>query len=189
MKPVYTFLYLILGCGMLSLSSCKDCSTSVAQFENGENTWTVYNSGAQLFMRDGTDTIRFVNTRAISEPIPGEGFSLADACIEQYYTRRVSTMQDPSARLPGLSVVAIKQPETIRVSLVVINRAELLIPDINTPQLAEQTINGVTYYDVFDLQDETAVEPNGVKRILFNRASGFLQVEYVSGRTLTRLAL
>jgi hypothetical protein len=189
MKPVYTFLYLLLGCSLLALSSCKDCSTSVAQFENGENTWTVYNSGAQLFMRDGTDTVRFVNTRAISEPIPGEGFSLSDACIEQYYTRRVSTMQDPSGRLPGLSVVAIKQPDTIRVSLVVINRAEFLIPDINTPQLATQTINGNTYTNVFDLQDETATAPTGVRRILFNREFGFLQVEYASGRVLSRLAL
>lgn len=190
MKPLYSFLYLILCCATLGLSSCNNCESVVSQFENGDSTWTVYNQGDTLRMVDNTDTVRvFINSQVNSELIPADGFSLSDECIEQYYTRRTSIMQHASnpRRFPGLTVVALRTPETIRVNLVVVNRGDFPIPDINNPQLDELTLEGVTYRDVFDLTVEEPGTPSGLSRIQFNREFGFLHVEYADGRTLTRI--
>ena len=176
-------------CGLFWLSSCNDCTTSVAQFENGDSDWTVYESRDTLLMVDETDFVRvFVNTRVNSDPVPGDGFGPADACIEQYYTRRSSVMQHAaSPRLfPALTVVALKTPETVRINLVVAQRDELPIPDINTPQHAQLILEDVTYQNVFDITNEES-GPDGVSRILFNRDFGFLRVEFANGRTLTRI--
>jgi hypothetical protein len=188
MKTVSTFLSLLLFCAMLLLGSCNNCETTVAQFENGESTWTVYNQRDTLLMVDNTDTVRvFLNSQVNSELIPGFGFATADACIAQYDTRRVSVMQHAASprRFPGMSVVAIKSPDSIRVNLVVVNRGNFRIPDINTPQHAQKLIGGITYENVFELTNEEA-EGNNVRRVLFNRAYGFLQVEFADERTLTR---
>ncbi len=176
-------------CSLLWLSSCNDCTTSVAQFENGDGDWTVYEARDTLLMVDDTDIVRvFVNTRINSDPVPGDGFGPADACIEQYYTRRTSVMQHAaSPRLfPALTVVALKTPETIRINLVVAQRADLAIPDINTPQYAQLTLEEVTYQNVFEITNEDS-GPDGVKLIQFNREFGFLHVEFSDGRTLTRI--
>lgn len=188
MKTVYTCLYLLFFCSFLLLSACNDCTTTVTQFENGDGAWTVYNTGDTFDMVDKQDTTvyTFANTRVSSEPVPGEGFRPSDACIEQYDTRRVSVMQEPTRKIPGLSVVALRQPNTIRVNLVVINRADFQIPDINSPQHAQLPVNGRTYSSVFELINNES-EPDGVKRILFNQEFGFLQVEYASGRILSRV--
>lgn len=184
MKSYYTVLYLLL---LGVLSSCNDCETAVAQFQNGDATWTVYEPGDTLRMVDQSDTIRvFVHTLGTSEPIPGDGFGPGDACIEQYYTRRYSVMQHAGRRFPGLTVTATKTPDDVLVSLVVVNRAEVPIPDPDTPQLAQITLEGATYQDVFDLRLEPEND-GGLSRILFNRAFGFLYVAYADGRTLTRL--
>ncbi|WP_230392041.1 hypothetical protein [Pontibacter sp. FD36] len=190
MKSIRLLLYLSLFGASLWLSSCNDCETKVAQFENGNSSWTVYNARDSLLMVDSNtpDTIRvFLNTRVNSDPIPGDGFGPADVCIEQYYTRRTSVMQHNNRRFPALTVVAVRMPDSIRVSLVVAGRAELRIPDVNTPDHATLPVGGVTYQDVFDLTnpDSTAT---GVRRILFNREFGFLQVAYFNGRTFTRYA-
>ncbi|MBX0332508.1 hypothetical protein K3G39_04580 [Pontibacter sp. HSC-14F20] len=173
-----------------SLSSCNDCETTVAQFENGDSNWTVYNSGDTLEMVDnGTtpDSIRvFVNTRVNSDPIPGDGFGPADVCIEQYYTRRTSVMQHSDRRFPALTVIAVRMPDSIRVSLVVAGKAELPIPNIDTPDHATYPLEGVIYSDVYDVVNPDS-SATGVSRILFNREYGFLQVAYLNKRTLTRL--
>ncbi|MBD1395570.1 hypothetical protein H9Q13_00190 [Pontibacter sp. JH31] len=185
MKQIFTTTTLVLFAILLFFSSCNDCSVSVAQFENGDSNWTVYNSGDTLHLVDEKNTVfRFVNTRITSDPVPGEGFSPTDACIEQYDTRRASVMQETTnpKRLPGLSVVALKKPSVIQVSLVVVNRGELPIPDLNTPQHASLQVNGFTYQNVFDLVSNDSI-PDGVRRILFNREYGFLQVEYFRGVT------
>lgn len=176
-------------CGLLGLGACNDCTTSVATFENGDSNWTVYNARDTLLMVDDTDIVRvFVNSRVNSDVVPGEGFDVTDACIEQYYTRRSSVMQHAaSPRLfPALTVVALKSPETVFINLVVAQRADLPIPDINTPQHAQLTLEGVTYQNVFDINSDDS-DSNDVKRILFNREFGFLHVEFTNGRTLTRI--
>ncbi|PKV76218.1 hypothetical protein [Pontibacter ramchanderi] len=188
MKSIRLVLYLSLFGASLWLASCNNCETSVAQFQNGDSSWTVYNSGDSLEMVDSRtpDTVRvFLNTRVNAEPIPGDGFGPADVCIEQYYTRRVSVMQHNNRRYPALTVVAVRMPDSIRVSLVVADRAELRIPDINTPDHATLAVGGITYRDVYDVTNPES-SPTGVSRILFNREFGFLQVAYANGRTLTR---
>lgn len=185
MKQIYTFTSLGLFAVLLFFSSCNDCSVNVAQFENGDSDWTVYNTGDTLHLVDENNTeFRFVNTRITSDPVPGEGFSPADACIEQYDTRRASVMQEATnpKRLPGLTVVALKKPNDLQVSLVAVNRGELQIPDLNTPQYAELEVNGFSYRDVFESVNNDSI-PDGVRRILFNREYGFLQVEYFQGET------
>lgn len=187
MKSIRLFLYLSLFGASLWLSSCNDCETTVAQFENGDSSWTVYNSGDKIRMVDSNrpDTVRvFSNTRINSDPIPSEGFGPADVCIEQYYTRRTSVMQHNARRYPALTVVAVRMPDSIRVSLVVADRVELPIPDINRPDHASLPVGGVTYQDVFDIVN-TDSSATGVSRILFNREHGFLQVAYLNKRTLT----
>lgn len=188
-KAYSTTFGLAAAASLLLFSSCNDCTTSVTQFENDDSSWTVYNTRDTLLMVDRTNVVRvFANTRINSDPVPGDGFGPADACIEQYYTRRTSVMQHAaSPRLfPALTVVALKTPETIRVNLVVAQHADLPIPDINTPQYAQHTIEGVTYQNVFDVTDADS-GPDGVSRILFNRDFGFLRVEFADGRTLTRI--
>ncbi|WP_157578845.1 hypothetical protein [Pontibacter roseus] len=175
---------------LLLFSACNDCSTSVSQFENGDSTWTVYAAQDSLQMLAENDTVyTFVNVRTSSEPVPGEGFDVTDACIEQYDTRRVSVMQqaDTPRRFPALTVIAQRRPNDIQVSLAVAGRGTLLIPDVNTPQHASLPVNGFTYTNVFDV---AAADSTGsdVKRILFNREFGFLQVEFFRGRTLKRVA-
>ena len=185
MKQIYTFTSLGLFAVLLFFSSCNDCNVSVAQFENGDSNWTVYKSRDTLRMVDENNTeFRFVNTRVTSDPVPGDGFSPADACIEQYYTRRASVMQESNnpKRLPGLTVVALKRPNDIQISLVTVNRGELRIPDINSPNAATLEVNGFTYNNVFELVNNDSI-PDGVRRILFNREYGFLQVEYFEGVT------
>lgn len=185
MKQIYTFTSLGLFAVLLFFSSCNDCNVSVAQFENGDSNWTVYKSRDTLRMVDENNSeFRFVNTRVTSDPVPGDGFSPADACIEQYYTRRASVMQESNnpKRLPGLTVVALKRPNDIQISLVTVNRGELRIPDINSPNAATLEVNGFTYNNVFELVNNDSI-PDGVRRILFNREYGFLQVEYFEGVT------
>ncbi|MDX5419735.1 MAG: hypothetical protein LPK09_11010 [Hymenobacteraceae bacterium] len=185
MKQIYTFTSLGLFAFLLFFSSCNDCNVSVAQFENGDSNWTVYKSRDTLRMVDENNSeFRFVNTRVTSDPVPGDGFSPADACIEQYYTRRASVMQESNnpKRLPGLTVVALKRPNDIQISLVTVNRGELRIPDINSPNAATLEVNGFTYNNVFELVNNDSI-PDGVRRILFNREYGFLQVEYFEGVT------
>lgn len=186
MKLIYTYFSLGFLCSLLLLSSCNDCTTSVAQFENGDSDWVVYGTGDTLRMVDEqNNAFTFVNTRVSSDPVPGEGFAVSDACIEQYDTRRASVMQEtsqPIRRLPGLTVIARRRPNDIQVSLVAVNRGELLIPDINTPQHAQLDINGFTYSNVYEVVNE-APAPDGLRRVLFNREYGFLQVEYAAGET------
>ena len=188
MKSIRIFLYLSLFGASLSLSSCNDCETTVAQFENGDSDWTVYNSGDTLRMVDSNtpDTVRvFLHTRINSDPIPGDGFGPADVCIEQYYTRRSSVMQHNIRRYPALTVVAVRMPDSIRVSLVVAGRAELRIPDTDKPDFASLPIGGITYQDVYKVVNPDS-GTTGVSRILFNRQDGFLQVAYADQHTLTR---
>ncbi|SIT85365.1 hypothetical protein [Pontibacter indicus] len=191
MKSIRLFLYLSLFGASLLLSSCNDCETTVAQFENDDSSWTVYNSGDSLLMVDSrtTDTTRvFRNTRINSDPIPGDGFGPADVCIEQYYTRRTSVMQHPQRRYPALTVVAVRTPDSIRVNLVVAGQADLPIPDINKPDYASLPVGEITYQDVYKVVNPDS-GATGVSRILFNREFGFLQVAYANGRTLTRTDL
>jgi hypothetical protein len=188
-KAYSTIFSLAAAAFLLLFSSCNDCTTSVAQFENGDSDWTVYEARDTLLMVDRTNIVRvFVNTRVNSDPVPGDGFDVTDPCIEQYYTRRSSVMQHASSpRLfPALTVVALKTPETVRINLVVAQRADLPIPDINSPQHAQYTLEGVTYQNVFDIINEES-GPDGVSRILFNRDFGFLRVEFADGRILTRI--
>lgn len=190
MKSIYSGVYLSLLGALLWLSSCNTCETSVAQFLNDDATWTVYNPNDTLRMSDkfaGTDTVRvFVHTRLNADPIPGDGFGPADACIEQYYTRRTSVMQHNARRLPALTVMAIRTPDSLRVSLIVAQRAELLIPDLNNTLPDPQILEGVTYQNVYEVLNPESGE-NGVSRILFNREFGFLRVDYANGRSLTRI--
>ncbi|MCP2044756.1 hypothetical protein [Pontibacter sp. HSC-36F09] len=189
MKSIRLFLYLSLFGAFLWLSSCNDCETTVAQFENGDSSWTVYNAGDSLLMVDSRtpDTVRvFVNARINSDPIPGDGFGPADVCIEQYYTRRTSVMQHSDRRFPALTVLAVRMPDSIRVSLVVAGKAELPIQNTDTPDHASLAVGGITYQDVYDVVNPDS-SATGVSRILFNREFGFLQVAYLNKRTLTRV--
>jgi hypothetical protein len=195
MKSLYTLLSVGLCAGVLSLSSCNDCTTSVVQFEESDNEWLVYSQQEELHMVDERDLEQdtvfiFKNSTIKSEQVPGEGFGVADACIEQYDTRRASVMQEVSAkkRLPGLSVVALKRPNDLQVSLVVINRGEFPIPDLNTPQYASLPINGVTYQNVFKIVNPDS-SSNGVSRILFNKEYGFLKVVYHQDSVLNNKVL
>lgn len=187
MKSFYSVLSLSLFGALLWLSSCNTCETSVAQFLNDDTTWTVYNPGDTLLMVDHTDTVRvFVHSRLNADPIPGDGFGPTDACIEQYYTRRTSIMQHNARRFPALTVMAIRTPDSMRVSLIVAQRAELLIPDLENTLPEPVPLEGVTYQNVYEVLNPESGE-NGVSRILFNREFGFLQVEYADGRSLTRV--
>ncbi|PVY41272.1 hypothetical protein [Pontibacter virosus] len=188
MKAIRLLLYLSLLGASLWLSSCNDCETTVAQFENGDSNWTVYNRDDSLLMVDSNtpDTVRvFLNTRINADPIPGDGFGPADVCIEQYYTRRTSVMQHSARRYPALTVVAVRMPDSIRVSLVVAGKTELRIPNIDTPDHATYQLESETYRDVYDVVNPDS-SATGVSRILFNREFGFLQVAYLNKRTLTR---
>lgn len=187
MKSFYPLISLSLFGALLWLSSCNTCETSVAQFQEEDTNWTVYEPGDSLLMVDHTDTVRvFLHTRLNADPIPGDGFGPTDACIEQYYTRRTSIMQHNTRRFPALTVMAIRTPDSMRVSLIVAQRAELLIPDLNNTLQEPQTIGGQTYQDVYEVLNPES-GPNGVSRILFNREFGFLRVEYADGRSLTRI--
>lgn len=193
MKPISTLLATALCCGTLFLSSCNDCSTSVTTpFEPEETTWTVYTNGAKLLMADELDSVyTFTHTQLSSVPVPGEGFEVSDACIEQYDTRRVSVMQESSApkkKLPGLSVIALKRPNDLQVTLAVSNRGNFQIPDINTPQHASLVVRGVTYTNVFSIINPDS-STQGVSRILFNREYGFLRVAYYNDKTLKNKVL
>ena len=187
MKSLYTLLSAGLCLGALFLSSCNDCTTSVAQFDDADNEWLVYGTQEELQMVDERDLNQdtvfvFKNSSIKSEQMPGEGFDVTDACIEQYDTRRASVMQNSSGdELPGLTVVALKRPNDLQVSLVVINRGEFPIPDLNTPQYDSLVINGFTYRDVFQLAhpDSSSI---GVSRVLFNKEYGFLKVVYHNDR-------
>jgi hypothetical protein len=189
-RKAYSAVFgLTVAVSLLLFSSCNDCTTSVARFGEDDSDWTVYEARDTLLMVDDTDIVRvFVSTRVNSDPVPGDGFDVTDPCIEQYYTRRSSVMQHAaSPRLfPALTVVALKTPETVRINLVVAQRADLPIPDIDTPQHAEYTLEEVTYQNVYDITNEES-GPDGVQRILFNRTYGFLRVEFADGRTLTRI--
>ncbi len=187
MKSFYSVLYLSLLGALLWLSSCNNCETSVAQFQNDDTTWTVYEPGDSLLMVDQTDTVRvFLHARLNADPIPGDGFGPADACIEQYYTRRTSVMQHNARRFPALTIMAIRTPDSMRVSLIVAQRAELLIPDLNNTLPEPVTLERQTYQNVYEVINPESGE-NGVSRILFNREFGFLLVEYADGRSLTRI--
>ncbi|MHC2990491.1 hypothetical protein OB13_02390 [Pontibacter sp. HJ8] len=181
-------------CGTLLLSSCNDCAPSViTPFQPEETSWTVYSQGATLKMADERDSVyTFTHTRLSSDPVPGEGFEVTDACIEQYDTRRASVMQEssttPKKKLPGLSVIALKRPNDLQVTLAVSNRANFQIPDINTPQHASLVVKGVTYTNVFSIINPDS-STQGVSRILFNKEFGFLRVVYYNDSVLKNKVL
>jgi hypothetical protein len=143
-------------------------------------------------MKDERDSVfTFTHTQLNSVPVPGEGFEVTDACIEQYDTRRASVMQEtgtPKKKLPGLSVIALKRPKDLQVTLAVSNRANFQIPDINTPQHASLVVRGVTYTNVFSIINPDS-STQGVSRILFNREYGFLRVVYFNDKVLKKKVL
>ena len=193
MKTTFkTGLALLLGAVLFS--SCEQCqTTSVTEVTEADASWLSYTKPVPT---DGKpDTIRFANkdnaqvkfvrTHFYSSNVPADGYSFDDKCIEKMDTQVSAIIQDVKRRMPALATYILKKPNDLQVKLMV---DKLGTYDINeeSPTYATKEINGFTYQDVFEkeMQGNDTDDKGKIKKIYYNKAYGFIRVEFFGGEFL-----
>lgn len=166
------------------LISCEECGEpTITPITEDDAKWLVYNNQDTIRYTSNTnEQVKFLLSNAFTENVPGEGYSISDDCIEEMNTQAGRIVQDVKQKWPGMATYILKSPNDLRVSLVVQGGPAIEI-DENNPTYPTKRINEVNYLNVFEVnKDSTKV--GDLKRIFFNRDSGFIRVEYYGGRTL-----
>lgn len=166
------------------LTSCKDCDTTVTQVDLEDAAWLVYERGDTVkFLNEEGDTAQFINSALRAEQVPGEGFDISDNCISHFDVQAYSVMENSDGKYPALATYFLKRQDNLTVSIALLYLGEYLL-DLDEPDYETVEINDNNYFDVYEvvLTDETkATNP---KRILFNKAHGFLSVEFFNEKKL-----
>ncbi|MCJ8166684.1 hypothetical protein MKJ04_17695 [Pontibacter sp. E15-1] len=194
-KTAFTsFLVLLLAA--VALSSCEQCgNVTIAQPTVADSEWLVYKENDTLVFEAETGAeVRYVRTGIYAQSIPGEGFSAEDACIDQVDILARTVLEDLGDIQPPLGTRILSRPNDLVVSLSVGEKAGETTEDTGIWEIDETSpthdslaVNGQMYYEVFELNLSNA-GTNRVKQLLYNKAFGFLRVEFFNGPKLDRVA-
>ena len=135
------------------------------------------------FINEKAEEVLFVNTLLNAQQVPGEGFNVADDCIERYDMQAMSIIKNAQKNYPGLATYFLKRPDKFEVTLLVENQGEYTI-DESQPTYPSVEVNSTVYSNVFEVIKTDSSKATNLKRLLFNKEFGFISVEYYDGRKL-----
>lgn len=174
----------------LLFTSCKDCDTTTTQFDEKDVEWLVYDRGDTVrFLNEVGDTVTYTNTALVAEQVPGEGYNVSDNCIGHFDVQAYSVMEDVArnntgaTKSPGLATYFLKREKGLEVSVAVDERGEYKL-NLAQPTYPSVEVNDVLYNEVYEVVNSDASKVTNVKRILFNKQSGFLSVEFYNDKKL-----
>lgn len=183
------------------LMGCEKCANvSISEPTPIDNEWLVYGNAKEavadqqrnlkdtiIFLNEDNQTIRYFRTGIYAQSLPGDGYSIEDECIEQLNTQMTNIIEDESKRYPLLATSVLSKPDSLLVRIGVDKSGSWDI-DPNGGTLSEKEINGTTYTNVYELTG-TGTKDTDVKKIYFNKAFGFLEVEFVGNKKLSLLEI
>lgn len=165
-------------------TSCKDCDTTVTQFDEDDVAWLAYEQNDTVhFLTELGDTVQYRNVGMRAEQIPGEGFNISDDCIERYDVQAYAILEEKTKKSPGLMTYFIKRENSFLVGLAVENNGEFKL-DMAAPTYPSLEVNGTPYLNVYEVLQTNNTEAGRVKRILFNQSYGFLSIELYGDKKL-----
>lgn len=184
-RTVTTVLSLLFG--SLFLYSCETCENpKITEPTDVDYDWLVYKineNESPNFENESNQLIESYKYIGFnSQNVPAEGTSLADDCLEKLDTQVIAQIADTTKRYPALYTYILKRPNDLEVRLAVDSRGDWAI-DETKPTYQSLEVNGYPYLNVFEVKPDS-VRTNSVKKILFNKDFGFLQVDFYDGKQL-----
>ncbi|MBX0332509.1 hypothetical protein K3G39_04585 [Pontibacter sp. HSC-14F20] len=178
----------------LLFTSCKECETTTTQFDEKDVEWLVYERDDTVrFLNEIGDTVTYANTALVADHVPGEGYNISDNCIGHFDIQAYSVMQDiarsstststSTSNNPGIMTFFLKRENSLEVSLAVDKLGEYKL-NHTQPAYPAVEVNGVVYNDVYEVLNNDASKVTNLKRILYNKQSGFLSLEFHNDRKL-----
>ncbi|MFD2999606.1 hypothetical protein ACFS7Z_04475 [Pontibacter toksunensis] len=166
------------------LTSCEKCGEiSVTKPTPEDAAWLVYKR---------EDSIRFVSTEGnnvvyarsgiFANEFAGEGYTATDECIEKVNIEIRTVIEDVKDIQPSLSTRIFTKPGDLLVEIGVAEQGVWEL-DEQQPTYATYEVNGKVYNDVYEVVTNST-KAGDVNRILFNKAFGFLRLEFNGGKVL-----
>lgn len=180
-----SFIVLLLAAA--ALTSCEQCANvTISNPTAADSEWLVYKANDTIsFETEAGDTIRYARTGIYAENVPGEGFSTDDECIDELNVRVRTVVEDVDEEQPALGTRILSKPDSLVVQLAVDGMGIWEI-DQNNPGYDSLAVNGMMYYDVFELTPAVTTT-NSVEQILFNKEFGFLHIQFDDMTKLVRI--
>jgi len=182
MKSRFTLLLSFVA-GALLLSSCDKCGTATYAEPTAQDLeWLVYeqNDSIKYVNQDNVPLI-FTRVNAVTNQLPGQGFSASDDCIERYDVQYATTMQDLKNQHPTFGTVVSRLSDTLLVQVMLENRGIYTI-DVDNPDFPVKEVNGKEYTDVYEINADST-RTYSLKHLLFNKTHGVLSYELYDRRT------
>lgn len=165
-------------------TSCKECDVTTTQLDESDVEWLVYDRPDSIqFLTEAGDTVLYTNSLIRAEQIPGEGYNASDNCIGHFDVQAVSVMEDVDRVSPSIAVFFLKRENLFEVSILVAERGDYKL-NLATPNYDVYELNGEVYTNVYEIVNNDASNEKNVRRILFNKAYGFLSMEFHNNKKL-----
>jgi hypothetical protein len=185
MKKTVTTIFSLLF-GSLFLYSCETCENPTITYPTeSDNEWLVYKPGNKPVYKDERDTLirsyKFIGF--LGQNVPGAGASVSDDCLEKLDTQVTAQLSDTTGKHSTFYTYILKRPDSLQVKIAVDNVNAWTL-DQNKPTYQTLEVGGNVYADVFEVKADS-LKINSVKKVLFNKQYGFLQVEFYNKKRLT----
>ncbi|MEJ8757085.1 hypothetical protein WG947_08765 [Pontibacter sp. H259] len=171
--------------GSMFLYACETCDNPTITTPTQEDfSWLVYKMTSEVAFENEANALiesyKYIGFN--QQTVPAKGVSLNDDCIEKLDTQVVTQIADTTKQYPALFTYILKRPDSLQVRVAVENRGDWLV-DKDNPTYETLEVNGYLYYNVYEINPDS-VRANSVKKILFNKDFGFLQVDFYDNRQL-----
>lgn len=187
-----TSLALLFGAAILT--SCETCeNASITPITDEDTSWLSYtkpvpSDGKPDTIRFSNETgaeVKFIRTHLSSSNVPADGYSFDDKCIEKMDTQASAVVQDVTRKMPAMATYILKKPNDLQLKLLV-DKLGTYDLDEQNPTHASKEINGITYQNVFEItmNGNDTDDKGKLKKIYFNKAFGFIRVEFYGGKLL-----
>lgn len=182
--PLKALFICMLSAGFLA--SCEQCKAPVVtDLTETDTDWLVYNTTDTVrFTNQDNETVNYILTDAFAERVPGEGYTFTDDCIETQDTQAARVIQNIGKKWPGLATYVLRRPQAFQINLIVEGHSSFNV-DANNPTFPTLELNGQTYQNVYEFKKDSTAN-GSLKRVLFNKNQGYLQLEFYGGKKLVR---
>ncbi|MHA6247556.1 hypothetical protein ACXYMU_06440 [Pontibacter sp. CAU 1760] len=179
---LFLFFTLLLAAGLLS--SCEKCGNVIISEPTPEDAaWLVYKKNDTIaFLTEVNDTVRYIRTGIFAQTLPGEGFSVEDACVDALDVQVRTVLEDVAETRPVLGTRILSQPENVTVELTMGDNEAWEIQNFQ-PTYDSLQVGEKWYKSVYELNPD-AGSPQQVTQLLYNKEFGFLRVRYGNGKLL-----
>lgn len=183
MKKTLTTALMLLA-GSTLLFSCENCeSPTVTEFTEQDYDWLVYERTSRVnFVNEKEETVEYKFGGVVVNNVPGEGYSVSDECIEKLDSQAYLAITDTTNKNLDLFTYMLKRPDEFSVKLSIENRGDWTL-DPTSPTHQTYELDGINYTNVYEILPDST-KPTSVKQILFNKAYGYLYVEFYDGKFL-----